>query len=375
MRLKIKQLQRAVKITVNENKATSVLKNEITRVFGPIINTDVHIIELARSVNERVNVITRAGRTYGVIKPSALLNLMNHKSSDVRKMVALLIPESFLHKLANDKNMLVLEAVARRAPFKVVKSIVKSNPLNYNVIDTYRERLLEAKATLKSSDDKYVPLGEPVRALDVPDLTDEWYNDVATDMIDMYGRGPEYGWEEKAVIGYCRHTKATNGVEVDYDKLLKAVFDISDAKDDKIISLKEIAARLRYEDSVDELNETVIMPALPEEVYDPVVELYESNNIGEHSYVEKFSKIFNVKKTFLPEKFKRQRILEGYNTKILIPCVATMPFNEKLVEKHEIAIDKFVKSWNKINRTQQLELSWAQNPGSISKVNFFVSQR
>lgn len=376
MRLKMKQLQNAVKKTVNENKATVVLRNEIARVFGPIIDTNQHIIDLARAVNERVSVLNNTGRSYGVVKPSALLNLMKHNSSDVRKMVALLIPESFLHQMSQDKSHIVRETVARRAPLKVVKEIVRSNPLDYGVIDTYRDRLLEAKEALSvSSDDAYIPTGDSIKMLDIPDLTDEWYRDRAIDMIDMYGRGPEFGWEEKAVNALCKHTKAVSGVEIDYDKLLDTVFDVIEERDDHIVSLKEISARLRYEDEIESLNETSIMPALPEEVYNPVAELYESRDVSDKTYIEKFNNLFNVKTSHLPTHLKRQRILERLDTKMLVPQSARMPFNDNVNLEHENALDRYVDAWNTVNRRQNLMINWAHDTSVGSRVHFFVSER
>lgn len=376
MRLKMKQLQNAVKKTVNENKATVVLRNEIARVFGPIIDTNQHIIDLARAVNERVSVLNNTGRSYGLVKPSALLNLMRHNSSDVRKMVALLIPESFLHQMSQDKSHIVRETVARRAPLKVVKEIVRSNPLDYGVIDTYRDRLLEAKEALSvSSDDAYIPTGDSIKMLDIPDLTDEWYRDRAIDMIDMYGKGPEFGWEEKAVSALCKHTKAISGVEIDYDKLLNTVFDVIEERDDQIVNLKEISARLRYEDEIESLNETAIMPALPEEVYDPVVELYESRDLSDKTYIEKFNNLFNVKVSHLPTHLKRQRILERLDTKMLVPQSARMPFNDSVNLEHESALDRYVDAWNTVNRRQNLMINWAHDTSVGSRVHFFVSER
>ena len=90
-----------------------------------------------------------------------------------------------------------------------------------------------------------------VKQQQVPELSDEYYASLADRFYQDYGRTTiEDSWEEKAVQRFCSSVKATSCIDIDRNKLKKALEKRLEQRDKdnlarKVGYLKEIAHKLR----------------------------------------------------------------------------------------------------------------------------------
>ena len=384
MHLKLDRLQTVVKQAMNEEKAVDALKTEVRRVLGPIMLTDIKLEKLAEEVNDRVEVMNRTGRSSHLgFKPSVVVKFIDHENHEVRKMAANLLPEQFLPRLADDKNSAVRAIVARRVTLPAVKEMMRKFPSDDELRNIYRNRkkqlneggLPNAKPE-KEPFDMYgeEPLGDAVKQQHGPELSDEWYHERSQKFLQDYGNNIEYNWEELAAKNFCNHTKATSGVEIDNDKMFKAIKDRIKEREDMSLerrksALKELAASLRseslLEESASEINET--------EEQDPVRSLVESR-ISPATYIERAAKLFNVREATVPLAIKKFKLGSNSPTTLSsIPMKARVPHNNGIRAIDEQALDAYVKHWNDrqtISSEEPLKIEWYVHPIEVGVIGF-----
>lgn len=379
MQLNLNRLRRKIKRAVDEEKNVESFRSEVTKVFGPIIDVNVRLEELAKNVNDRILVLERTGRDSNFKFNSSLL-FQFHKNSDpeVRKLCAKLLPEHLARKLINDRNFGVRAILASRLSLSEAKKLVRRNINDYESRRILKERQEKEKTTR---------LGDAVKQNNSLELSDVWYETQAYRFLQDYGqlnhdeagRALDFNWEESVVSSFCRHTKATSGVEIDHDKLFKALRDIITAREDKVlknegkISLKALAQSLRDEHKQDLINETKIMPCISEST-DPIQELlenyYESGSID----FDSINSLFKIKFAKIPVELGKYKLGEsidktGYTK---VPMKGQLPNCRNFCESSEKVLDLYVESWNRRKKLsgEPVRLTWEVDPCKLGSFGF-----
>jgi len=360
MGLKLNELQKVVKNVVKNERNIDALRGEIVRTLGHTILVSRGLERMAESANERLDILEATDKSYERIRPALLLKFIDSSSPEVRKLVARLLPESFLKPLMKDSDPAVRATVANRLPTHLVNEMTRRFPKD----DTLRQiskarKLLEAGLPTPEIEDEEFdmyglePIGDVFGDVDYPDLTDAWYDTLALKILNMYGRNIEEQWEEATVHRYV-DSMASMGVEVDRQRLLDAVYDLLEQRADAVLeenSLASIAARLR-------LEETVVMPVISESI-DPVQQLIESRP-SPSDYIKKFEELFSVK--YVNSKNPAAAIMTEGTTRVVHPASAQL-FNKSIRNVDEKAVDAYVNAWNSRNKMKgenYYKLAWTQ---------------
>lgn len=380
MRLKLGTLQKVVNATLIENKATDSLREEVSRVLGPSVVTNVKLDRLAEEANYRIDVLDRTGRSeiYSNFRPEVMVKFMNSSSVEARKLAAKVLPESYLYKMSNDPSLAVRHIIARRWPIELVKEMLKKTPYD----DELRFIIKEKKSTtgIKTPEKKPMAhdpvdgkerLGKLAKQDPGIDLSDTWYNTLASKFIKDYGGNMEGQWQAPLAYRYCSSVKASTGVEIDEKKLLDAITKQLEEKDDRTLerfSLKEVAQNLLSEVSEEDLE----LPLIDESVDNPVEALLHAN-CSSSEYVERANELFNIKESIMPRSLRKYRLSEGIRGDLLVPCVGRVP--GKYVDSiDESALDLYVEHWNSIQSSngEPVRIEWSHNPATQNGVSFNV---
>lgn len=386
MRLKLQHLKNVVRRARSEERIVEVLRAEVTRVLGPIMDTSLKIESLAEQVNDRVEVMNRTGRTahFG-FKSSTVVPFMNHASAEVRMMSANLVSPQQLGKLAADPHSMVRAVVAQRADMQVVREMMRRFPRDENLRSIYQQRkVLMSEAGLpnaKANDEEFDingdgRMGDAAKQPEGPELTDAWYDTTALRLFDKYDKNLEGNWEEKAVNNLVRHTKVTNGVEIDGEKLLKAVKDHIEEREDRALerdSLKEMAARLHAEaDETDLLQESTSLHYTDDA--DTIRDLLESNLLPTQ-FIEQFNKILDVRHSDVPPGIKKHKLGE-HAVSGQIPVKGRLPHGRSIRALDEQALDRYVRFWNGHQRLngEPMKIQWNAHPSEECVVGFSIHE-
>lgn len=384
MRLKLDELQKLVKRTLDEGKAADAFKAEIGRVLGPVVVIEGKLSEVAASANDRLDVLEHTGRTGTVtFESSVATGYLDHTDPEVRKLAARVVPEKYLGRVARDRNPEVRAAVAARLQLPQVREMMKLFPHDDQLRVIFKRKKALVEAGLPKPETK--PLGiDPVagkeRMGDVartqpgPELGKNWYHEHAMRFMRDYGQNIEYAWEELAVHRFCASTKATSGVEIDESTLLKAVKDIIKEKEDRAMkhdALKETLSWLQGQDDQETLAEGII-PDM-QEPEDAVTSLVQGRLTGEQ-YLEAASRLFKVQEGMLPLGIRKYRLGEGNARQTMIPVIAMLPHRHGFRAIDERALDTFCEHWTKRQALQgePLRLEWTNHPSDMNKVGFTV---
>jgi len=382
MSLKLGTLQRVAQKAVDEASAHDALREEIKRVLGPAVITEGPIALVAERANEHLDVLNGMGKQLtNEFKTSLLLKFAEHMSPEARKLAARMLPNKFIGRMAGDKNRSVRLAVARRLPLNALKEMLKNFPGDDELRLIARSKRLQEDGIAKPKvvDEPFdmygeERLGDTVKQQQVPELSDQWYDETAHKFIQDYGQNIEGQWEAPVAHRFCSSTKATSGVEVDEAKLLKSIQKQLKEKDDRALKrneLKEIAKRLREEADSELLTESNIH-MIGEET-DAVTELVESGLMSTE-YIEKMNVIFNVKEADMPRQLRKYRLGEGNSRNVMIPTIGRLPHSHGFRSIDEKALDRYVECWTSKQALagEPLMLSWDPHPGEIGKVSFSV---
>lgn len=379
MSLKLKELSQVAKKTIKEEQAYNRLREELFRVFGPPVMVSKNCIKVARATNEQIDLLEVTGKFVprNEIKISVLIESSRSDSSEIRKIVARLLPERMISQLVIDKSSEVRCAAAKRLPFSLVKESIKKFPGDDQLRSIVRQKKLNEAGlpTPKPVTDEFdmygeEPLGDAVKQRDIDDLSDDWYMRLAEKICTDYGANLEGQWEETIATRVVSSNLATNGTRLDRDKLLKCIYTCIEQREDRVMeegSLKSLAKRLMKESFLD----NPVMPILDEQRNDHIADLLESNlSLG--AYIESAEKIFTIRKASVPAGIKKYRIGEGTHREMLIPVNGKFPRGIDNIT--ESALDRYVESWNKKqeNAGEPFKLSWGLHPMLTSGISFSV---
>ena len=386
MQLKLEELQRIVKSTVDEEKKSQTLKMEISKAIGCKVVTTHGLSVMAESANKQLDILERTGKVVPTVKTSILLRYADSKDLEVRKLIARLLPEHHAKNMMFDVNEGVRSVLAQRLPLNLVSKMVKKFPSDDNIFSIYSTRKIE-ESKKKDSDefDIYgdVVLGSVLNGVEHPGFTDEWYNTMAHKIINgptAYGNNLEGNWEEKTVNSIC-NSYQSQGLDIDHEKLLKAVYDHMDVRDNAAIQasqarigqssgdvdesyFRNLASRIRLEEN----GSTVVMPIISEKI--DLVQQLMSAKYSSQAYIQKFESLFCVKKEPVQNVGKKLRINENYS-KVIAPTRALLPYRQ-LRSLDEKALNTYIKSWNNQRRLmeQPYKLSWS--PASDNEILFHL---
>ena len=215
MRLSLKTLKQIVGDALQEDAYQDAVKNELHRVFGNTINLESSIPVLMEDAYNRIEVLRKKGQNIN-FQTNVILPLINHVNPKVRKFAAQVLPEQYLLRMRNDKSYDVRCELVKRLPIENLNEFLNKYQYDDNITFIANKRLNEAKK--KNITD--------IQSLAYNELSDQWYITKAKQIHDDYDHNLEGNWEEKAVSNFCASYKATTGVVVDKDKLLKCVYDI-----------------------------------------------------------------------------------------------------------------------------------------------------
>ena len=374
MHLKLESLQQIVRQVTDEEHAAAALRTEVTRVLGPSVITEQHIIDVAREANERIDVLEHTGRSLNTnFKPSVLMKIAGHRAPEVRKLAARMLPVRLAQRFCDDKNPSVRLAVAKRLPTTSVKEMVKRFPLDDSLrLVLKKKRLAEAGLpTPKKSEEQpnmygEDRLGDSARTFD-QELSDQWYDTAAYKIIQDYGHDNFEGqWEELAVKVFCRNTKSTSGVEVDSDKLYKKVVEQLKDRDDRVLE------RDALKETLDVMNSSMQrMDEFVEEA-DPVKSLV-VQHLGNEEYIKQANRVFAIKGTQVPSSIKKYRLGESNLRDAKVPVVGTLPHQHGFRAVDERALDMYCECWNKrqeMSSSEPMKIEWYTHPSELGKVGF-----
>jgi len=377
MRVKLGELQKIVDRTLAEERSIDALREEISRVLGPSVITNVKLDQLAEGANYRLDVFEHTGRGPRTsFKASVMMKFIDSKSVEARRLAVRTLPVSYTSKFKNDADPSVRHAAARLLPLDSLKEMLKKTPHDDELRQITRQRYL-AEAGVKTPEKHPlgtdVPgeaerLGDAVKQHPGPELSEQYYATLANKLIKDYGGNIEGQWEAPAAHRYCASVKATSHVDIDEQKLYDAIMKELEEKDDRTLerySLKEVAQRLLESDSHE-------MPLYTEEI-DPSRELLESD-VSSAEYVKRAMSVFNVRESVMPRSLRKYRLAEGRQGEIRIPCMGKVPGARGISRVDEQALDRFIKSWNDVQLTtgEPIHIDWSHNPSGLGLVSFNV---
>ena len=382
MRVKLETLQKVVKQAVAEDRATEQLKKEITRVLGVAVITEGKLEQLAEAANDQIDILEGTGRASRLDFDAKLMSRFSkHSSAHVRKLAARTVSPMLLSNMSSDKDAAVRSAVAKRMTSGAVKEMLKKFPTDDNLRVIYkRKRIDEAGVTQPKTDNEPFDmhgkkLGDAVKQPEGPELSEQWYRDKAFKFIQDYGGNIEYCWEEILTRRYVSSMKATNGVEIDETKLLKAIKTLIEEREDAVLerdALKETLEYLKGAGEREVMSEAA-MPIISEEV-DQVRELLESSATPQ-DYITKANELFKVREADIPSAIKKHCLGEQNNRSEKIPVIGYLPHNGGFRSIDERALDRYCESWNtrQLHRGEPLVLEWTGHPDAVGKVSFCVT--
>jgi hypothetical protein len=359
-----------VQRVVEEEKVLFSLKEEVTKALGPsIITEDREVEAICDDAMERLDVMSSMNKRPGKFEPSLAVRMLEHKSPKVRRLGARLSPVSQLHKVMNDKSSQVRSEVAKRVELHELKEMLKRFPGDENIRYIYEAREDEAEFDMYGED----RLGDVVKQQDEQELTELWYESLARDLVHKYKHQTEGSWKHTAVARYVSSVKATSGVDIDGEKLLEAIDDIIEERDEELLS----APMLR------DLRENFDRQAIKESTYftmgegeaDIVSDLVNSR-LGPVEYLSHAVEVFSVKEGRVPRAVARIAITEGVSSTMTVPVSGQLP-HEGFRSIDEQALDLFVECWNKRRSMEgnPLRISWAMDSESDDGIVFDTTMR
>jgi hypothetical protein len=357
-----------LKKLVFEEKASEILKEEILKVLGPVINYSPKLENMIAEANDRLEVLERTGRISSVnFKPSSLLKFSKHKNPEVRKFLARTLPQAMLERFMYDESPEVRHAAARRLPISKLKEMASYYKRDDELNEIKRFRLDEA-ARKMSADSRY---GDRMQGMakqhDGPEIGGQWYVTHASKAIKELNGTIEGQWQWP----YVNQFHANAGIDFDRQKLYDEIMAQLDAKDDEALvqdKLKDAAKRV-FEGSY-------LRSAFLEDeksIYSDIL----SRRTSSLTKVNLCMQVFDIKESQIPNNLKRMRLLEGFDANVSVPSFGRVPSGHAFTHEVERSLDAFQDSWNALREAagDNLRISWAPDPTSLRKFLFTLETK
>jgi len=236
----IAKLQKLAQQTIDEERVSDALRIEFRRVFGSSVVTKGKIGQVVKSANEWMDVLDRTGRSSRLsFNPDVFVGLLEHSNPVVRKFAARVAPKASLFKMINDSDAGVRLVVATRSSYKVVGEMLKRFP-DEMILDVYKQKIIaEGGIPTPKEKDEHLEmyderLGDAIKQSPGSELSDLWYRSQAQRFMSD-NRNIEDGWEEVTAHRFVSNTKATSGIDIDESKLLQAIKDLIEEREDRVL--------------------------------------------------------------------------------------------------------------------------------------------
>jgi len=347
MRLKLSDLQKVVKETLQEKQHSEAFCNEIKRVFGPSVIVNDNLDSLVEAANERLDVLEYTGRGSVNFSRKIALGMSFHESSEVRRFVARVLPENASTMLLFDPSAEVRLAAAKKAKKEVLEEAVKKFPKDAALKDLFEEKKQEKVSAIDAA----------AKHENEDMLSDDWYEKVARKLIQDYARTLDTTWKSSAVKQFCSSARASTRLPIDPSKLMDKMSELMKKHDEAREEYLEIKESVGFhdEDSID------------------VVQDLMNEDLSPQLFIDRCNKIFSVRYSEIPASIMKFKIEEGLNIR-KIPVSCTLPHGGAPRRIDEIALDSYTKCWNEKQKMsgEPFKVFWASHPDSINKITFKV---
>jgi hypothetical protein len=256
----------------------------------------------------------------------------------------------------------------------MLSEATKLFPHDDNLQSVLRQKKLQESSVWSSNEYSFAmpPHDEkPMKAVKnpaaAPELSNAFYDTLASKFLADYGTNLEYTWEETLVKRYCSSVRATSLVEVDakklYDTIIKKIKEKEQrALDLQRVTLREVAEKLRASE-VEVYDESV----------DPREELLNFSG-SDREFMLQVESVYSVRKSNIPKGLKKYRIAEGLTSDVDVPMKAAVPTGSNVSLLDEKVFDRYVETWNRVQSLQgePLKLDWQHDAIDVSKISFSV---
>jgi hypothetical protein len=345
MRLKLSDLQKVVKETLQEKQYSEAFCNEIKRVFGPAVVVNDNLESLVEAANERLDIMEYTGRGSVNFSRKIALCMSSHESPEVRKFVARVLPENASTTLLFDPVAGVRLAAAKKAKREVLEEAVKKFSKDVALNDLFEEKKKEKVSALDGA----------VHHENEDMLSDDWYESVARKLIQDYSRTLDTTWQSSAVKQFCSSTRASTRLQIDPSKLMDKMSELLKKHDEARQEYLEIKEGVEFQDA----NSN-----------DPIEDMM-NENLSPQLFIDRCNLIFEIRYAEIPSSIMKFKIEEGLNVK-KIPVSCTLPHKGAPRRIDEVALDAYTKRWNEKQKMngEPFKISWAPHPDSIDKITF-----
>lgn len=341
MQLRLSQLRQVAERTTEQERAGATLRQELRRVLGPSFVIEGRLADVAAAANERLDELEFMGGVNSLgIRTTPLLRVAEHPASDVRRLAARLLPERMIGRFVDDEDEGVRHAVAGRLPSRLIAEMIRRDPTDAALRAALRRRCLNEDRDAAPG----ARSGDVVKQDEGAELSDSYYESLAEQLMQDYGRRLEFGWEPEAVRRIARSTKATSGVVIDEERLLKALDDLREEREDAVLDrpdshIREAAEWLRHR-SIQETPTQI--PLLGEEDDDPVRALERAGS-DDPAFIDGAERLFAIKEASVPAAVRKFRLGEGMSRPLSVPVVGRLPHGGPPRALDERVLDAYVK--------------------------------
>ena len=359
MSLSIGQLKEVAHGVIRNQKLLNALVSEARASFGPVISSDTTLIRACSEILDRSDLMEARGTDGNIrFRTSTLKKLLETRVPIARLLATRFLPLNLIKDLAFDKDPDVRYEACRRLPATLVNEVSGIYPSDYGVKMLLEKKEKEVKDQHLHMYDKE-RLGKAANPERQADFSDLWYNTLAYKAVQEYGGNIEGQWEEPFVQRYCASYKATNGVELDSEKLYKSIMNALEKRADDAMTQGELK-RLEKLHRMRESKEATPI-SLDERLAEALASPDRLNAIGQ---------LFLVREAAIPSGLRKYTVTSGV---FHVPMKATVP-GGKLTYAVERALDAYVNAWNSRQEMlgENVKLSWSPDPGSLKNVCFHV---
>jgi hypothetical protein len=355
MKLKVQQLKAVVERALEDERLTSLVKEEVSKIAPRILTEDRRLGDICEDLVHEVDVARHSNQNVDRLKTSTVLRLVESKDANARLLAAMWLPQNQLHKLMNDPDDRVTYEVAERISLRELNGMLKRRPDDDQLELIYNRRLSEAEER-EGVMPALKKLGSTVKQNKTPTLSDFWYDEMAEKIIASLGGNIYHNGIKLLAQRYAATMKQSSGVEVDVNKLYDSIDELISTTEDGYI------AKSPLKESIDHVNRSML---LEEEFFvygdqDAVEELVESK-LSISEYIEKFENVFGVTYGAPPKNIRRGVMAEGLDvSRSSFPTHAEVPHSDVIRSIDEKALSKYVECWNRKSKNEgsKFRIDW-----------------